>query len=121
MSTDYPVQAANVVPAVVLGPTNTTVLAAPGVGTRWRLMGGQLCISRTATGLVDLTLLDGAAGAVLVRMLGLSVAGFPGGPFSIPAAGIPLTVNTALVVQVASTVAAGQYAAVVYFVPDQFS
>lgn len=121
MSLYLPPAVANIVPAITAAVVNTTVVPAPGAFTRLRLVGGQLVVSRTVTGVADLTLTDGVGGAVLVRMLGLSTNGYPGGPFTIPEPGILLTVNTALVCQAISTIAAGQYAAVAYYITDDSS
>lgn len=115
-----PPTVARIAPVLVVAATNTTLVAAPAAGFRIRVVGGHWGVNRAATGVTDLALTDGAAGAVLAQGPGLSVAGTPFVPILIPEPGIVLTVATALVVNEASSIAAGNYVAVVYYYVDEF-
>lgn len=113
-----PPQVASASAALAVASTNTTIVAAPGAGFTIRLVGTQLSIGRTATGIADLVLTDGAGGAALVDGRGLSVAGLPEVPPDIPEPGISLTENTALVCNHIATIAAGSMRAIVYYFID---
>lgn len=109
---------ARIAPVIVVAATNTTIVAAPGVGFRHRLVGVQLMVNRAATGVADFAVTDGAGGTVLLQAGGLSVAGLPDFAPPIPEPGIPFSLNTAMVVNEAATIAAGNYVAVVYYYTD---
>lgn len=81
---------------IAAGNTTGTIIAAPGVGLRIRLVGGQVHINRASTAGVNLYLRNGAAGTIIWHHSGAIMAGSSGGPILVPEPGIVLSDNTLL-------------------------
>jgi hypothetical protein len=118
MGYQTPPSVATILPATVAVATDTTVIAAPGAGTALRLVGGMLYVNRAVTGIVDAALTNGAAGAVIAALAGLSVAGKPGDQIVLPEPGYQLSLNTALVLNHIASAAVGSIRLVVYYYID---
>lgn len=100
--------------ACVVGLATTTILAAPGAGLRYRIFGISLHIDNNATGVVDVSVLDGNLGPALAQGFGFSGA-TRNFAQPIPISGIEGTVNTLLQLAVSSSVATGNGYALVYY------
>ena len=107
--------------AHIIGTINTGVLAAPGVGFAYRILGGVIGVTRTTTGIVDELLIDAVSGLVIWIAGSLSVGGMSSIPILVPPPGIQLTPNSALTLQSASTAATGATQIVIYYTTDDVS
>ena len=100
---------------LVVGNANIALLAAPGAGLRYRVVGGNVRLNNAvAAAVVDANLQDGA-GNLLWGAAGLSLAGAPMAIIEIPAPGVRSAVNATVVVVVSSTVAAGFGVVTLYY------
>lgn len=103
---------------LIVGTATVNVIASPGPGQAIRVVGGQLGVIRTSTGITDLSLKDVASGSVLARLDGASVTGTSAMQLDIPEPGIQLTANSALQLSTTSTAATGQGTATIYYYID---
>lgn len=108
--------------ALVAGTATATILAAPGAGFRYRIVGGLLWINRTATGLVDVLFEDIAGVDIIWEARGMSVAGgMSNFPLIIPEPGQQLPDNTGLRIRALSSAATGNAGITVYYFIDTVS
>jgi hypothetical protein len=115
-----PLLITNVTPVLIVGTVLVTLLANPGLGLRYRLIGCQLSLGRTVTGIVDLTLRDNVTPLHnnYVRAFGLSLAHTSGQTPPIAEPGIVWPENRSMILQADSTIAGGAAFAMVYYYID---
>lgn len=104
-------------PVLPAGARVDTVLAAPGVGLLYRIVGWQIGMNRATTGIADFVLQDGAPNSIAAAM-GLSIGGLPSFAPPIPEPGLPCGVNQPLQISLSSSAAAGNYRCTVYYFID---
>lgn len=105
---------------LVVGNVTASVIPAPGPGFAIRLVGGQMSITRLATGIVDAAVTD-STGRNIWIMRGLQTSGMSGAPLILPEPGIQLGENLGVTVSWTSTAAAGSGTSVLYYHIDQLS
>lgn len=114
MAYRFPVNVVSVAPALPAGASTPTILAAPGAGSFYLFVGGSLGINRAATGIADLVVQDGAGNA-LAAATGLQVGGTTSVPLVIPEPGIALDDNSAIILSISSSAAAGNARVILYY------
>lgn len=94
--------------AHVVGTRTTTILAAPGATTAYRIVACHVYINRTsAAAIVDQFVYSGTSSMAILALSGMSIAGVPGGGFDIPEPGYQLPPNESLLCDSISSAANG--------------
>lgn len=114
----FPPQYVSIAVANVVGTATGIVVPAGGVGTRIRVVGGQLGINRlSGAAICDVSLQS--AGITLATARGLQLTGTPFMPLVIPEPGVQVADNTDLILSVTASAASGSSVATVYYFIDQ--
>lgn len=103
--------------AVPAGAGSVTIVAAPGLGFRLRLVAGYVSVSRL-TGLCDVTLEDLPIATVVMRQVGLAPAGNPALPIELPEPGISFPENHGIQAVLNGSAAGGTFNATLFYFLD---